>query len=490
MTDFNSLMEEEAKAASDVWNLAKKIGVGFVGSMAGGLAAATSGTAVMAGQALTGKPVDPNVIPVMQQAVQQKVVGDLLGQSAAEAPSSAAGKLVAEGATVVGEANQKAFADAATRTGRYWEGVSGSTTVGGVAAAIPQIALDAVDMLGRGVIPTGRGTGPTRNIYGGVQTAAENDPQVAATLDKAIQMEREGVPMLDIFNQTNAFKSRIDGMWRLWVSDEGASLNIKQAIKGKSFAQMADRGVENKVLLGSLLKHDKMFEMYPELRTLPVKFEVRRGIHSDQGVNSPYGIYEPNKDEITLFVDPDNPTSVAPERLLNTLVHEANHAIQRREGFVDGSNADFVLDVLTKHVRPLKNPMQEAIAARKMGDDDAEEAAHIARDMMNPDKVYQYNVGEIDSHFAGDLAGKKDGNPLAAFLIGHSASGDILKNTLGTDPVKNIKDFIDAFPLVWGNRRVLEYFIDDPKLIKEYEDKYVQQATEHRKAWEGKRSGM
>lgn len=73
-------------------------------------------------------------------------------------------------------------------------------------------------------------------------------------------------------------------------------------------------------VLGAIIDHPELFKAYPELFTLKVRQE--------SGMNG--ASYESSKDEISIDLTQPN--------ALSLLLHEVQHAIQKREGFAKGSN--------------------------------------------------------------------------------------------------------------------------------------------------------
>ena len=78
--------------------------------------------------------------------------------------------------------------------------------------------------------------------------------------------------------------------------------------------------------LGDFLRHDKLFEAYPRLRGVELRFEkLDAGTH---------GSYSASENTIRL----DKSLRDAPE---NVLIHEIQHAIQNAEGFTPGSSPEY-----------------------------------------------------------------------------------------------------------------------------------------------------
>ena len=84
--------------------------------------------------------------------------------------------------------------------------------------------------------------------------------------------------------------------------------------------------VSDGIRLGDFLKHDALFEAYPRLKGVELRFEKL-----DDGTR---GAYNREENSITL----DSSLRNAPE---STLIHEIQHAIQNIEGFAGGSSPEY-----------------------------------------------------------------------------------------------------------------------------------------------------
>ncbi len=136
-------------------------------------------------------------------------------------------------------------------------------------------------------------------------------------LARAEQMEAEGAESEDIRKETGWFKGN-DGKWRYEIDDS--------QMVGLPY------DVENtETTLDKLIKHDKLFKAYPQLRKLKVV------IDTDFGAFAFYSRAEKLiKIQPTIFIN-----GKLGVRGLNTLIHEIQHAIQHIEGFEDGTTPNY-----------------------------------------------------------------------------------------------------------------------------------------------------
>lgn len=91
----------------------------------------------------------------------------------------------------------------------------------------------------------------------------------------------------------------------------------------------ATKSIPNYTTLGKLVNAPELFTAYPDLADVGVTFQTL-----ERGQN---GGYNRRFDSIELSRDLKN----RPEALLNSLIHEVQHAIQRREGFTPGANLKY-----------------------------------------------------------------------------------------------------------------------------------------------------
>lgn len=155
-----------------------------------------------------------------------------------------------------------------------------------------------------------RKTGPpARFSYAGRNANGAN----LESLREAQEMQAAGADMESIRKATG-WHEGMDGKWRFEINDSRMQLR----------ADAAD--IPNYATLGELVDAPELFEAYPDMADLSVTFHTL-----EDGQN---GGYSRKFDSIELSRDLKN----RPEALLNSLIHEVQHAIQSREGFASGAN--------------------------------------------------------------------------------------------------------------------------------------------------------
>ena len=180
-------------------------------------------------------------------------------------------------------------------------------------------ASNVAGILGSGgVASRGRGAFKydpnTVNIFAGGRAAARLGGK-REYMAKAQEMFDAGVPEREIYNRTGFYKGA-DGKLRYEIIDENSSINL-------------DRFGEEELRLEDFLNHPELFETYPTMR----------GIRVDKARDDAAyrGAFLPTSQRIFLRGD------LSPEQMRSTLLHEAQHAVQDREGFSGGSNTSMSL---------------------------------------------------------------------------------------------------------------------------------------------------
>lgn len=159
--------------------------------------------------------------------------------------------------------------------------------------------------------PKGRGP-PERFSYAG-RDAGNADLEA---LHEAERYEMQGVDAETIRQKTGWFRGA-DGKWRWEIDDSGMKLRTDAA------------DISNYTTLGELVDAPALFATYPDMKDMDVTFHnLERG---------QLGGYNRRFDSIELSRDLKN----RPEALLNSLIHEVQHAIQQREGFTPGANLKY-----------------------------------------------------------------------------------------------------------------------------------------------------
>jgi hypothetical protein len=232
------------------------------------------------------------------------------------------------------------------------------------------------------------GTGPVREKFSYAGEKAKNADKAA--LNTAKEMEKNGADAETIRQKTGWFRGA-DGKWRWETDDSGMKLRFESGLydydtelREKTHAwdrltnreltdeqrrDLADyqrstergeadealyekltrefggdfekwaltletmkeaaKSIPNYTTLGELVDAPALFATYPDMKDMDVMFQTL-----ERGQN---GGYNRRFDSIELSRDLKN----RPEALLNSLIHEVQHAIQQREGFTPGANLKY-----------------------------------------------------------------------------------------------------------------------------------------------------
>lgn len=232
------------------------------------------------------------------------------------------------------------------------------------------------------------GTGPVREKFSYAGEKAKNADKAA--LNTAKEMEKNGADAETIRQKTGWFRGA-DGKWRWETDDSGMKLRFESGLydydtelREKTHAwdrltnreltdeqrrDLADyqrstergeadealyekltrefggdfekwaltletmkeaaKSIPNYTTLGELVDAPALFATYPDMKDMDVMFQTL-----ERGQN---GGYNRRFDSIELSRDLKN----RPEALLNSLIHEVQHAIQQREGFTPGANPKY-----------------------------------------------------------------------------------------------------------------------------------------------------
>lgn len=181
-------------------------------------------------------------------------------------------------------------------------------------------------------------------------------------LDMAKKMEEEGKTPERIYEETGWFRG-LDQKWKFEIDDSAAEFFpegdaiLQNNPSYKKFREMMENGETDKPEFWSLweifegeigredkslsfyLKHEKLFEQYPFLSYVKIRIEDMSGKNRE-------GYYDPVKNEIVL--DGSLLNQYTKEKTKGILLHEIQHAIQKYEGFTQGSNTKAWEDVRTE----------------------------------------------------------------------------------------------------------------------------------------------
>jgi hypothetical protein len=149
--------------------------------------------------------------------------------------------------------------------------------------------------------------------------------------------------------------------------------NVVNAIKSDSAPQM----------LPDVLKHPKLYEAYPELKNTPVRFYKSK--------TSEYGSFNPQTGVISIN------KNIPIKDQLDTILHEVQHSIQKKEGWSGGSNPD---NYITEALHKLPNNEYGLLLTDAPADDllmRYTQQKILDKVKLEAHKMYQRNQGEASA---------------------------------------------------------------------------------------------
>lgn len=150
-------------------------------------------------------------------------------------------------------------------------------------------------------------------------------------------------------------------------SEEDARANLLKAIarkRSEGVFSIGEAKAGDVRPLGQVLDHPKLFAAYPDLAGLPVHFVEGTDFR---------GAYYSQEDRFDIALSAD------PDQMLSTLLHEVQHAIQQREGFARGGNADSDFAKAVKDaVSRMEAQARQAVESWKWANSDKLNAAEKA----------------------------------------------------------------------------------------------------------------
>lgn len=143
--------------------------------------------------------------------------------------------------------------------------------------------------------------------------------------EKAKKMAKNKESNKKIFEETGWYKDNITGKMKFNFSDKDMQIVKRNYKVGQEFN------------LEDMLVHETLFEMYPELKKYKVKIEdMNKNYSKNNSKNNSKinGRYNAITDELTIDINRFSNISDAD----GTLIHEIQHAIQKIEGFAQGTS--------------------------------------------------------------------------------------------------------------------------------------------------------
>ncbi len=207
-------------------------------------------------------------------------------------------------------------------------------------------------------------------------------------------------------NLGRVFGGAVDQMPRFEIADNMSRMrNLKKEINEaeqigdiKKVNELLDidNNLRHGVDLKEILKHDELYNQYPELGNTKVKFQYLEGV--DQMPENMKGSYNPAENEIRLM-------GRLSKNQKSTLLHEVQHAIQEREGFAKGG------DPFTMALNPERYSDELEALQKKLS------AADLAQTGTHGDLAKRYQTGGLRPAELTLLQGLRKENPEIAAIL-------------------------------------------------------------------------
>lgn len=171
-----------------------------------------------------------------------------------------------------------------------------------------------------------------------------------------------------IWEETGWYKAD-DGEFRFFISDADSVMNEEVISKHPFITQKINEAVESGVpkqdfidlRLDQVLDHPKLYEAYPQLRGMRIKFsvagnpdgsvEIRNLLREASGDRTAGSMRQrASGDIVRLDVHSGKFGDVSdPESIKRTLLHEIQHVVQTMEGFSAGGSAKLTVNMLKRY---------------------------------------------------------------------------------------------------------------------------------------------
>ena len=266
-------------------------------------------------------------------------------------------------------------------------------------------------------------------------------------LKKAIKLaNKAGVPNigeipedlnLEIWKKTGWFVDPNDGQWRLYFSDyKSEILPFKDVFKTETVdfdtlkKYPLDRKEGKRTVLSNVLLHDDLFKRYPDFKNADVNFFN----DPTKPRNAGYANY---KDGEVGEIGINLAAFDSFDSIRGTILHEVQHLIQNKEGFVKGANSanipqnlvDDYSKAIAEKVKPLQDKVDDLRKQFNNTEDQVERKKLYSEIDTLQNKIYSYKMQDFNSEYD--------------FYRG--AGGEIEARL--TDNLKDVEDAENYYPL-------------------------------------------
>ena len=192
-------------------------------------------------------------------------------------------------------------------------------------------------------------------------------------LFQANRMEDAGSTAEEIKNATG-WQRNLDGEWMYWIPDNKSQiqstkmrsdmLGLEASDKELALQDEMFQGIHSYFQrpLGEILKHEELYEAYPELAKYPVSYRFDN--------SSTRGSFSPYNQDITLNVRDKDKSRTGVVESKSTLMHEISHAISDIEGRTGGGSVAAAPQIVETAERLAKAPYEDAYIRYNIADNE------------------------------------------------------------------------------------------------------------------------
>lgn len=277
----------------------------------------------------------------------------------------------------------------------------------------------------------------TLYIFGGLGSARPP----SKTFKRAEQLNSQGLAPQETWKDTGWWKNPEDDKWRFEIDDSDSEIAWDK-VKPQINAQMKATGKVNiETTVGKVLKHDKLYEQYPELfdRKLFIK-----NLPDDS-----LGEFNPSTGALTLS------PKLGQDKMRSVLLHEAQHFVQEKENFARGTNPSVYntnpkVSALAKEALSAKQAWETAVSNNAPNDT----LQRLLNDYVSAKakfeglryRFYRGETGEIESRLVEE---RQDMRPLERGKVSPQESQQVMTQRetaegyapeVNTRNQKNIRD--------------------------------------------------
>jgi len=212
------------------------------------------------------------------------------------------------------------------------------------------------------------------------------------------KMEAKGATPQQI-HETTGMARGLDNQWRQEIIDKFATMKDGENF-GETYRKASLDGIwsKDKVTVKDVLHHPELLQAYPDLGDITIK------THSAE--NPIKGAFNQNKNFISLR------ENLSPSDATSTMLHELTHAIQAKEGWNRGANANALITHYAKEKEGIMSKIEDlnrqGSEAYKADDMDKYRSLMAQRDILSrkytnfdPEAIgydmYRHHAGEAEA---------------------------------------------------------------------------------------------